>query len=189
LGRGPKDKPGAGLVPVLVARGARSAESSPPRAAASTPVPTCILVPHDFSETSEAALSYALDLAEKLGARVTILHTYDVTHGFAVSVQPTAALVAEVRHAARAALDRAVARSQRPGVAVDGQLRQGSTWSEIDALAAEAHADLIVMGTHGRRGISRALLGSVAEKVVRTGPCPVLTVHQLGRARPGEQAS
>jgi nucleotide-binding universal stress UspA family protein len=56
-------------------------------------------------------------------------------------------------------------------------LRHGTPWTEIATVAREAKADLVVMGTHGRRGVARMLLGSVAERVVRTAPCPVLTVH------------
>jgi nucleotide-binding universal stress UspA family protein len=136
-----------------------------------------ILVPHDFSDTAQHALAYALDLAEKLGARVTIVHAYEVVYGFPESVQLTTEMLSAVQSAARTALEALVARTQRPGVVVDAVLRQGPAWSEIDEVAKEAHVDLIVMGTHGRRGIARALLGSVAEKVVRTAPCPVLTVH------------
>jgi nucleotide-binding universal stress UspA family protein len=58
-----------------------------------------------------------------------------------------------------------------------GVVRQGSAWREIDDVAREMRADLIVLGTHGRRGVARVILGSVAEKVVRTSPVPVLTVH------------
>jgi nucleotide-binding universal stress UspA family protein len=143
----------------------------------STPIPQHILVPHDFSETADQALAYALDLAEKLGARITIVHAYEVVYGFPESVQLTADLLGAVQSASRTALDSVLARARRPGVALDGLLRQGPAWSEINTLAREANVDLIVMGTHGRRGIARALLGSVAEKVVRTATCPVLTIH------------
>jgi nucleotide-binding universal stress UspA family protein len=137
-----------------------------------------ILVPHDFSETAAAALAMALDLAEKLRARVTILHVYEVpTYVFPESVVATADLVGQIRGAAEEALAGIQERSQRPGVQVDTSLRQGVAWSEIDRAAQELKTDLVVMGTHGRRGVSRALIGSVAEKVVRTAPCPVLTVH------------
>lgn len=78
---------------------------------------------------------------------------------------------------ARAALDGVVARHQGRGVEVDAILREGISWSEIVGLAASLDADLIVMGTHGRRGLARAFLGSVAEKVVRYATVPVLTVH------------
>lgn len=138
-----------------------------------------ILVPHDFSETADAALTMALDLAAKLRARVTILHAYEApTYVFPESVVATADLVGQIRGAAEEALANLKERVEKPGgVQVETMLRQGVAWSEIDRAAKELSADLVVMGTHGRRGISRALIGSVAEKVVRTASCPVLTVH------------
>lgn len=140
-----------------------------------------ILVPHDFSETADAALATALELAEKMHARVTILHAYEVpTYVFPESVVATADLVGQVRGAAEEALAGIKERATRPGVPLDTLLRQGVAWSEIVRAAKELGTDLVVMGTHGRRGISRALIGSVAEKVVRTAPCPVLTVHGPG---------
>jgi nucleotide-binding universal stress UspA family protein len=142
-----------------------------------------ILVPHDFSETADAALAMALDLAEKTHARVTILHAYEVpTYVFPESVVATADLVGQIRGAAEEALAAVKERSGRSGVEVDTLLRQGVAWSEIDSAAKELGADLVVIGTHGRRGIARALIGSVAEKVVRTAPCPVLTVHGTAQA-------
>jgi nucleotide-binding universal stress UspA family protein len=137
-----------------------------------------ILVPHDFSETAENALSFALSLAEKLGSRVTILHVYETpAYAFPEGPALTLEMTVQIEKAAATALAAVAARARRPGVEATTQLRQGSPWREIDAAARQAHADLIVMGTHGRRGLARALLGSVAEKVVRTASCPVLTVH------------
>lgn len=144
-----------------------------------------ILVPHDFSDTAEKALGYALDLAERLGSRVTILHVYEVpTYAFPEGPTLTLEMVSEIERAAAIALDGVAARARRrPGVNVGTQLRQGTPWKEIDAAAKESSVDLIVIGTHGRRGIARALLGSVAEKIVRTAPCAVLTVHAPEGAR------
>ena len=137
-----------------------------------------ILVPHDFSETASAALAYALDLAAKLGARVTVLHVYDaVGYGFPEGWALTAEVAGQIEAAASQALDGVVERARKSGVTVDRVLRQGPAWSEIEGFARAANVDLIVMGTHGRRGLSRVLLGSVAERVVRVSPCPVLTVH------------
>lgn len=137
-----------------------------------------ILVPHDFSETAQRALCYAVDLAEKLGARVTIVHAYEIpVWGFPEGPALTVDIAGRLEKAARNALDAVVSRAQRPNVEVTAVLRHGPAWSEIDAVAKETKADLVVMGTHGRRGVARALLGSVAEKVVRSAPCPVLTVH------------
>ncbi|HEX8789731.1 MAG TPA: universal stress protein [Polyangiaceae bacterium] len=137
-----------------------------------------ILVPHDFSETADAALAMALDLAARLRARVIILHAYEApTYVFPESVVATADLVGQIRGAAEEALAGLKERVEKPGLQVETMLCQGVAWSEIGRAAKEIGADLVVMGTHGRRGLSRALIGSVAEKVVRTAPCPVLTVH------------
>jgi nucleotide-binding universal stress UspA family protein len=136
-----------------------------------------ILVPHDFSETAQRALDFALDLAGPLGARIIVTFVYDViAYGFPEA--PSMAMdTARVERAAQTALEGLVDRARRPGVAVECVLRRGAAWSEINAAAKDTSADLIVIGTHGRRGVARALLGSVAEKIVRTAPCPVLTVH------------
>ncbi len=140
-----------------------------------------ILLPHDFSETADRALAYALTLAEKLGSRVTVLHVYEVPiYAFPEGPALTMPMTADLERASAAALDAVVARSRRPGVNLEKQLRQGVAWREIDEAAKELKVDLVVMATHGRKGLARALLGSVAEKVVRTAPCPVLTVHPEG---------
>jgi nucleotide-binding universal stress UspA family protein len=86
-------------------------------------------------------------------------------------------MAVQIEGAARAAMDALAKRSKPAGVELSFVLRQGAAWSEIQAVAKEIKADLVVIGSHGRRGLSRALLGSVAEKVVRTAPCPVLTVR------------
>jgi nucleotide-binding universal stress UspA family protein len=141
-------------------------------------IPRHILVPHDFSETADVALAFALELAAKLGARITIAHAYEVpSYGYPDGIALTAEVAGNIRRSAESALEAVAARSRRPGLEVQTLLRDGVAWSEINAAAKQARADLIVMGTHGRHGFARALLGSVAEKVVRTAPCPVLTVH------------
>jgi nucleotide-binding universal stress UspA family protein len=144
----------------------------------STTIPRHILVPHDFSDTAEHALSFALDLASKLGAHITVMHAYELpSYAYPEGLALTAELTGNIQRAAQSALEGVLTRARRPGLEIEAQLRQGVAWREIEACAAEKKADLIVMGTHGRRGLARALLGSVAEKVVRTAPCPVLTVH------------
>lgn len=138
-----------------------------------------ILVPVDFSEPSDRALDCALELAQKLDARVTLVHAYEIpAYSF-----PDGSLVASADFAARIAdgaqqtLDAAVAARRGAGVPVDGVLRNGVPWEEIDAVVKELDVGLVVIGTHGRRGLARALLGSVAEHVIRTCEVPVLTVH------------
>ncbi len=143
-----------------------------------------ILVAHDFGETAQTALLYALDLAEMLKARVTVVHAYEIpVYGFPEGLAFAPDVTGRIETVSRQALEGIVQRASRPAVRVDGLLRQGPAWSEVSAAAHEAKADLIVIGTHGRRGFAHALLGSVAEKVVRTAPCPVLTVHGENKSR------
>ncbi len=137
------------------------------------------LVPTDFTETSEKAIEWALSLAEQLGSWVTLMHAYEIPiigfpDGALVATADIATRIADV---SRAGLETAVARRQGRKVKVDGILRDGVAWEEIDHVADEIDADLIVIGTHGRRGLARALLGSVAENVVRTAHRPILTIH------------
>jgi nucleotide-binding universal stress UspA family protein len=137
-----------------------------------------ILIAHDFSETADHALSYALDLAERLGAKATVVHTYEIpSYGMPAAPVVSPEMVGDIARIERSSLDQVAARSRKPGVDLNTVLRQGTPAAEIVATAKELKADLIVMGTHGRRGLSRVFMGSVAEKVVRTAPCPVLTMH------------
>jgi len=142
-------------------------------------LPKRILVATDFSDTANAAFDYAVDLARQLGAKVTALHAYELpVYGF-----PNGALVASVEMATRImtsaqeALDAACKARASKGVEITPIVRQGVTWEEVHRVAEEVDADLIVIGTHGRKGLSRALLGSVAEKIIRTATRPVLTIH------------
>lgn len=141
-------------------------------------LPSNILVPTDFGETAEHALDYAVALAGKLDAHVHVVHAIGIPElgipelGIAVASVLSGSLVRD----GQAALDEAVKR--RGGQASFGEvvLRTGDARDVVLQVAKEVHADLIVMGTHGRRGISRALVGSVAEAIVRAATCPVLTV-------------
>jgi nucleotide-binding universal stress UspA family protein len=107
------------------------------------------------------------------------MHSYEIPIvGF-----PDGAMVAtpeiatRIADASRASLENAVAKRQGAKVRVDGVLRDGIAWEEINAVAEEIDADLIVVGTHGRKGLARALIGSVAEKVVRTSHRPVVLIR------------
>ncbi|HEX4445803.1 MAG TPA: universal stress protein [Polyangiaceae bacterium] len=138
-----------------------------------------ILVPTDFTETSDLAIDWTIALARRLGSRVTLMHSYEIPIvGF-----PDGALVAtpdvatQLAEASRTALDNAVAKRQGLEVEVDGILREGIAWEQINRVADEMAVDLVVIGTHGRRGLARALLGSVAEKVVRTAHVPVTLIR------------
>lgn len=138
-----------------------------------------ILVPTDFTETSDHALRWAIDMAKRLGASVTVMHSYEIP----IVSFPDGALLAtpdvasRLADASRSALDAAVQKHRDAGVPLDSVLREGTAWEEINAVAELIDADMVVIGTHGRRGFSRALLGSVAENVVRTGNRPIVTIR------------
>jgi nucleotide-binding universal stress UspA family protein len=138
-----------------------------------------ILVPTDFTETSEHALDWAITLAGRLGASITVMHSYEIPiAGFPdASIVATPDLAARISEASQEALDKAIDAHRDRGIALDALLREGVAWEEINAVAEEIDADLVVIGTHGRRGLARALLGSVAEHVVRTGRRPIVTIR------------
>lgn len=140
---------------------------------------TKILAPVDFSETSNVALDYAAGLAKRLAVPLVMLHTYEVP-SFAFpegSYIPSADDAARIADAAQRSLDKAVTTLAAQGVNVSSRLRMGTAATEIVATAEEMGCDLIVMGTHGRGLVSRALLGSVANNVIRLSPVPVLTIR------------
>ena len=137
-----------------------------------------LLVPTDFGESSERAVALAVDLATKYGAALTLLHTCEIpVTPYAGAYGAAMDFLTPVRAAAQTRLDQALAELRTRFPKADGVLCVGSPWQEIEQRIAATHADLVVMGTHGRRGVNRMLLGSVAEKIVRTSTVPVLTVH------------
>jgi len=137
-----------------------------------------ILVPIDFTDLSARALDWAIELAASVGAEITVMHSYAIpVVGFPDgALIPTADAATSLGDAARAGLEAAVAGRRNRGVKLTTVLREGEAWEEIVSVADEVDADLIVVGTHGRHGLARALLGSVAEHVVRTSHRPVLTL-------------
>ena len=142
-------------------------------------LPKNILVPTDLSEGAEQALDYACELAAKLDATIHLVNVIGIPAlgvpelGVAMAATMIDSMVGDNQKA----IDELAARKS-PSVRI-GQvlLKSGDARDLINQTAAEVGADLIVMGTHGRRGVSRALLGSIAETVVRSAPCPVLTVR------------
>lgn len=136
-----------------------------------------ILVALDFGEPSNQALRMAIDLAKRYGASLTLMHTYEIpAYAYPGIEFAPRELFAVVADAAAKQLDEALAEVRKELPAAHAILKRGSPWREILATIEETKADLVVMGTHGRRGLGRAILGSVAEKVVRVSPAPVLTV-------------
>jgi nucleotide-binding universal stress UspA family protein len=133
-----------------------------------------ILHPTDFSQYSDYAWHMACALARDYGARLVLLHVKPlpaVIYGEFGTLPPEPYDQVHV-------LEEKLAQLQPtdPGITVERRLVEGEAASEIIRMAEEEGCDLIVMGNHGRTGISRLLMGSVAEQVVRKAPCPVLTV-------------
>ena len=146
---------------------------------------TRILVPVDFSRASLEALDDALELAESVGARVDVLHVVE-TIEFVPLVGPPTTLDAarrDVRHAARQRLERLRRKLGDRRCEIGVTLEVGAPHRLIVHSARKLAVDLIVIATHGRSGLSRLLLGSVAEKVVRTADCPVLTIRPRPKPR------
>lgn len=144
-----------------------------------------LLVPTDFSPTSEIALQYAIDMAPP-GAAIHLLHVVD--NGRLTAAYPDGFYV-ELPGAREQMIGEAnerlktIARSaDRPNLTLTTEVGEGWPVAAIVQDAVVRDADLIVMGTHGRTGLAHALLGSVAERVLRTAPCPVLVVRDDSRA-------
>jgi nucleotide-binding universal stress UspA family protein len=148
-----------------------------------------ILVPVDGSPTSNAGLAEAIKLAKLTGARLRLLHVVDELP-FVLSAEGYAAVTSDVLALLRETGERVLQQARQQvvdsGIEVDVQLCDSleSRLSKHVAEQAEAwHADLIVLGTHGRRGVSRMLIGSDAEQVLRTAPVPVLLVRSADSAK------
>jgi nucleotide-binding universal stress UspA family protein len=136
-----------------------------------------ILVPTDFSAPSEAALAYGRELANQCNAALHLIHIAENPFMRAVVGDRRSLEAASVRRLQ----DRLTEADLRRGaVAILEQSDEPA--SEILRYAKSANIDLIVMGTHGRSGLARVVLGSVTEAVVRAAPCPVLTVHSAESA-------
>jgi nucleotide-binding universal stress UspA family protein len=140
-------------------------------------IPSNLLVPIDFSACSERALDYACDLAAKLGARIHVIHAI----GGALpelSVALSEQVIASLRRSNAVALDKLIAPRRARAAFGEISVVDSDARDAILQAARAVRADLIVIGTHGRRGVTRVLLGSVAEDVLRRAPCPVLAVRE-----------
>ena len=143
-----------------------------------------ILVPIDFSEHADAALDRALEIALETAGTVHLLHAYEIPLGTIppYGIEVPQSVVVEVRDAAARRLEKAAHKARDRGVACETHLVHAMPASGIVEAARTLGADLIVMGTRGLTGVKHVLLGSVAERTVRTAPCPVLTVKPGGKA-------
>jgi nucleotide-binding universal stress UspA family protein len=140
-----------------------------------------ILVATDFGEASDAALAYGRALARSFGATLHVIHVADdlftrvAGEGY-VSVLPE--LQRELEASAKARLDDLlIDNDPKPLPVVKTVVVSNTPATAIVQYAADEHVDLVVAGTHGRSGVAHLFMGSVAEKIVRTAPCPVLTVR------------
>jgi universal stress protein A len=147
-----------------------------------------ILVPIDFSASSNAALALAKRMATTSGASLHLLHVLEdrfnaaayATDFYAV---PPAGLTDSWLEGAQGLLDTQLTPNEQVFFRSTHEVKFGSPARDIARYAAANDIDLIVMGTHGRGGVHHLLMGSVAERVVRAAPCPVLTVRDTGKVR------
>ena len=144
-----------------------------------------ICCPIDFSDASRAAMEVAADLARRFGAELVLLHAYPIP-GYTFpdgSVVASPRMMQDLADQAQKHLEewRADAEKLAGGPRVTAEKAVGEPAAEILEVARERGADLIVMGTHGRTGLEHALMGSIAERVVRRAHCPVLTERPQSR--------
>lgn len=141
-----------------------------------------VVVSTDFSDYGDAALPHAFGLAREHGARVVMVHVIDArptpnplyAHYYPI---PTPEQMQEAEASASEALWARIPDDLRDGGRIETQVGQGAAAPEILRIAAEQKASLIVIATRGRTGLARIALGSVAERVIREAPCPVLVVR------------
>ncbi len=139
---------------------------------------TNILAAVDGSTCADNALKVAIDLAKGPGGHLTIVHAIDPTSAALAEIQPGHSLgIDPLRDAGNAILSAAVKKATEAGVKVSTQMVQGKAVEEVVDVAKRLHSDLIVIGSHGRKGLDRLLVGSVAEGVLREANAPTLVVH------------
>ena len=138
-----------------------------------------ILCPLDFSQGSQQALRLAIRLAREQGSELALMHVWYVPQTGLGEFPFPRRVAQQIVVQATESLDAAVREARAAGVAtVTSQLVQGVPgWTIVDAVNKDAAIDLVVVGTHGRTGLARVLVGSVAEYIVRHAPCPVLVAR------------
>ena len=143
-----------------------------------------IVVPVDFSDASERAASYAAALARRLDASIHLIHVLEpsemVTGPFEFHEVPTPAQLDRVYWGARKRLIR-LGEKVAAGQPVSTEVRYGVPFRIIAAAVIDYGADLVVMATHGRSGLSHLVMGSVAEQVIQSAACPVLVIRDCGQ--------
>lgn len=143
-----------------------------------------ILVPTDFSEFGKHSIRYGCEFAKRFSAELHLLNVvediYPIVPEPGTPSPITGEYLAELKASSERALERLPEEDLADGLSVHREVVSGTPFLEIIRYAREHDIDLIVIGTHGRSGLIHALMGSVAEKVVRKSPCPVLTVRPEG---------
>jgi nucleotide-binding universal stress UspA family protein len=141
-------------------------------------LPRDILVPIDLGDHTTEVLDYAVDLAGRLDAKLHVLHAVPLPLlGSELPITISDSAVEDLIASRRQDLNRVATGYAGKCAFASVELKTGDPRAVITEAAAQLHVDLIVMGTHGRRGVSRLLIGSVAEQVARVAPCPVLLVR------------
>ena len=143
-----------------------------------------ILIPTDFSEYADYALDYALELTQKLQARLTLLHVLYLSPLTVGEVPPSVfnQILQDMQNWAQQQMQETLERVKQTGIYSESAIVEGAPFQMIINTAKDKGVDLIVMGTHGRTGLTHVLIGSVAEKVVRLAPCPVLVTRGTTKA-------
>ena len=143
-----------------------------------------ILLPTDFSDFSKSSLPWGCEFAEKFGAELHLLHVLQDLIAMVpepgLAFPPPGDYLRELQDAAERALSQLPDEEWCSRVSIVRATRQGPPFVEIIRYARENDIDLMILGTHGRSGLAHVLLGSVAERVVRKSPCPVLTIRPPG---------
>lgn len=144
-----------------------------------------ILFATDFSEGSAVALPYAVDMAKQYGAKLYLVHVvYDITKatGWYVPHVAIGEIYDEIEKSARTEIEKLRVEEMKGLKDIEHVVLKGTPYEEIISFAEGNEIDLIVLGTHGRKGIDRVLFGSTAEQILRNASCPVLSVRlQVGK--------
>ena len=135
-----------------------------------------VLALTDGSQNSRNALRYAVEICHKFDAELHILSVVEDMPSY-INLEVGAEFMANIQETIRNEVVTCAGYCETSGIKCRGEIRHGVPYEEIVAYAEEIDADLIVMSTHGHTGLSHILLGSVAEKIVRHSPCPVLTTR------------
>src|SRR5262245_27776607 len=140
-----------------------------------------ILCPVDFFPASDAAVQYAAGLAANYDATIRLLHVVTPIPPTAYEyVIDTAEIIQSMEYSSAEEMSKLVAKLKATGVSAETETRLGDVYEEINRTIEETKPDLIVMGTHGRRGVERWFMGSTTEKLLRHSPVPLVTINAAG---------